>query len=269
MPDGSLLAPLFLPFAQSPPYAIAAMACRATVFQADLGIGQALVVQRGRMRLISRGPMWDERASDTARRAALRRFARWPGVTLVTPEDWLTGFGLVPLVTPMTQAIWDLAGDPRLRMDRKWRSHLATAERTGATFQRDRPGALERLLMQEAAQRRQRGYRTLSAKFTRALPPDALRLWEWWHEGQLAAAMCFVRHGATASYHMAWGNAAARRDGVHTLMLWQAAQALHSEGVRWLDLGSINTEDAPGLARFKLGTGAAVKRLGSTILVLP
>jgi hypothetical protein len=52
-------------------------------------------------------------------------------------------------------------------------------------------------------------------------------------------------------------------------MLYRAACALREEGVRWLDLGSVNTEDAPGLARFKLGTGAALRRLGHTLLVLP
>jgi hypothetical protein len=44
---------------------------------------------------------------------------------------------------------------------------------------------------------------------------------------------------------------------------------LWAEGVRWLDLGSVDTEKAPGLARFKLGTGAELKRLGATMLVLP
>ena len=50
---------------------------------------------------------------------------------------------------------------------------------------------------------------------------------------------------------------------------WQAAQALRAEGVRWLDLGSVDNEAAPGLARFKLGTGARLCRLGATCLVLP
>ncbi|OYW41816.1 MAG: hypothetical protein B7Z38_06850 [Rhodobacterales bacterium 12-64-8] len=255
---------LFQPFPQSTAYAQAAAACGARVFRADLGIGQALVVQRGRMRLISRGPVWEEGSTATARRIALRRFARWPGVTLATPEEGLAGFGLIPLVTPTTHAIWDLAGDPRQRLDRKWRNHLSAVERSGATMLRDQPGALARLVTNGTAQRGQRGYRTLTPGFK-----DALRLWEWQTAGKVSAAMCFVRHGTTASYHMAWGNDAARRAQVHTLMLWQAAMALRDEGVRWLDLGSINTEEAPGLARFKLGTGAAVKPLGATLLVLP
>ncbi|MGL4236328.1 hypothetical protein [Tabrizicola sp.] len=53
------------------------------------------------------------------------------------------------------------------------------------------------------------------------------------------------------------------------MMLTRAAEALAAEGVRWLDLGSVDTEAAPGLARFKLGTGAGLRRLGATMLVLP
>jgi lipid II:glycine glycyltransferase (peptidoglycan interpeptide bridge formation enzyme) len=83
------------------------------------------------------------------------------------------------------------------------------------------------------------------------------------------AAMCFVVHGASASYHLGWGSDAAKAAGVHGVMLVQAAEALRTEGVRWLDLGSVDTEAAPGLARFKLGTGATLRRLGATCLVLP
>jgi hypothetical protein len=259
----------FLPFAQSHGYGAAAAACGAVVFDADLGVGRALVVQRGRMRLISRGPVWDAGVPEAARRAALRRFARWPGMTIVTPEQAMGGYGLIPLVTPMHHAVWDLTGDLRAGLDAKWRNHLSAAERKRFDLCRDRPGALEALLAAEAPQRVARGYRTLPAGFTRALPPEALRLWEWHHAGAVAASMCFVRHGATASYHMAWAGQAARDRAIHTLMLWRAAEALLAEGVRWLDLGSINTEAAPGLARFKLGTGAGVRRLGATLLVVP
>lgn len=262
---------VFSPFAQSGVYGQAAAACGARVFTADLGLGQALVVQRGGMRLISRGPVWDA-GTLAERRTALRRFARWPGVTVATPEEPMSGFGLIPLVTPMHHAVWDLDGDARLRKARlnaKWRNRLSAAERAAHDFRRDRCGALEDLLSAEAPQRATRGYSTLPAAFSRALRPDALRLWEWWHEGALAASMCFVLHGTTASYHMAWASQAARDRSIHTLMLWRAAEALKAEGVRLLDLGSVNSTAAPGLARFKLGTGAALKRLGATLLVLP
>ena len=264
-PDTDVL----LPFAQSAPYAHAARACGATVFTADLGIGQAQVVQRGRLRLISRGPVWEAVASPGAQSLALRRFARWPGVTLATPEAAMAGLGLIPLVTPMHHAVWDLAGDPRARMVGKWRNRLTSGERGGIRCVPGDRTTLAHLVAEDASKSRARAYRGHSAAFTNALPDDSLRLWQWRVGGQIAAAMAFVVHGSSASYHLSWAGPEARKRAVHNAMLWQAATALRAEGVRWLDLGSVNDEDAPGLAAFKLGTGAALRRLGPTLLVVP
>lgn len=258
----------YLPLQQSVAYGLAAAACGARVFTADLGLGQAQVVQRGRLRLISRGPDW-QGGTLAQRRAALRRLACWPGVTVVTPEQDMRGFGLIPLVTPMHHAVWDLSGDLRAGLAGNWRNHLAVAERDGVAVLRGDRKVLEALIAAEAAQRVTRGYQALSAGFTRALPPGSLRLWQWRAGGQMQAAMAFVVAEGTASYHLAWGSDLARDRGVHRVMLMQAAVALRAEGVRWLDLGSVNTDDAMGLAQFKLGTGAALRRLGSTLLVLP
>ena len=51
-------------------------------------------------------------------------------------------------------------------------------------------------------------------------------------------------------------------------MLWQAALALRAQGVEALDLGAVGSANT-GLARFKLGTGAALHALGATTLVVP
>jgi hypothetical protein len=258
-----------LPFPQGLPYASAARGCGASVHIADLGIGGAQIVQRGGFRLISRGPVWEAGSSAPEQRRALRRLARWPGLTLVTPEVEMQGPGLIPLITPMHHAVWDLAGDPRTRMKRNWRHHLTSAERGGICCTHGDRETLQHLVAQDRARGRARGYRGHGANFSLALPVDAVRLWEWRHGGQIAAAMAFVVEGGSASYHLAWAGPEARQKAVHNVMLWQAAMALRGEGVRWLDLGSVNDEDARGLAAFKLGTGAALRRLGHTILVLP
>lgn len=259
----------FLPFQQSPVYAEAVQRLGATARWIDLRCGQALVVERGRLRMVLRGPVWRGDPPDDDRRHALRRLARWPGLTLVTPEDPVAGLGLVPLVTPLHHAIWRLGPDLRAGMARNWRNHLCQAERAGVRVRRGDPGTLERLIAAEAPQRRERRYRALPEGFTRALPAGCLRLWEWRQAGMMQAAMAFIRHGASASYHLAWGSGIARAARVHPLMLTLAAEALAAEGVRWLDLGSVDSERARGLARFKLGTGAELRRLGATMLVLP
>jgi hypothetical protein len=154
-------------------------------------------------------------------------------------------------------------------MGRKWAGHLNAALRRGVEVRPGGRDALQVLVEREAAQRRAKRYRSLPPAFTLALPPPSLRLWHWHEDGSPGAAMAFVRHGAWATYHLAWASPAARARAVHQAMLWQAALALKAEGVRWLDLGVVDSESAPGLARFKLGTGAGLVQLGATCWVLP
>jgi hypothetical protein len=259
----------FLPFQQSLPYAVAAGAGGARVRWVDLDGGRALVIERGRLRLVLRGPIWAAGSGAEDQRHALRQLARWPGVTIATPEAPVQGFGLVPLVTPMHHAIWRLGPDLTAGLAGKWRNRLTAAQRAGVTVTPGSPATMNRLIAEEMAQRRTRGYRNLPPGFTQALPGEALRLWEWRKDGEIGAAMVFVRHGRSATYHLGWASEAARQQGVHTVMLMAAASALQAEGVDWLDLGSVDTDRAPGLARFKLGTGAALRQLGATCLVLP
>jgi hypothetical protein len=51
-------------------------------------------------------------------------------------------------------------------------------------------------------------------------------------------------------------------------MLWHAALLLRGRGVTRIDLGPVDAGN-PGLAGFKLGTGARLVNLGPTGLVLP
>ncbi len=245
---------------QSTPYAVAAVAMGARVGRRVLDGQQVQWLDRPGLRLIPRVGIG---------RAGLRYLARHWGATVAVPESGVSGLGLVPIVTPQHVAIWDLRAEPAALlagMAGKWRNRLVSAN---VRVVRGRSGSLAALLGAEAAQRQARGYRALPAGFTQALPGSALRLWEWRHDGQMQAAMCFVRHGIGATYHMGWAGGAARARGVHGVMLWQAALALRAEGVETLDLGLVNHAAAPGLARFKLGTGAQLRALGATVLVLP
>lgn len=261
----------FLPFTQTDAYAQAAGVFGARVRRVDLGCGTALAVARRGIRLITRGPIWTA-GSDDERRAALRRFARWPGMTIATPDAAMAGFGLIPLVTPAHHAIWDIGVEVtvlRAALAGKWRNRLAAAERGGLRVQRGGARAWADLVAAEAGQRGARGYRALPPAFSAALPEDTRRIWVWRQDGQVRAAMGFVVERGTASYHLGWADDAARAAGAHGVMLWQAALALRGEGVRWLDLGQVDDVAAPGLARFKRGTGAVVRPLGATVLVVP
>jgi hypothetical protein len=235
-------------------------------------LGRALVLERFGLRLVSRGPIWSEDVQIKDQRHGIRLLARRIGPTVVTPERPLDGFGIVPLVTPYHHAIWDIApqfGDLKRMMTGKWRNRLSAALRAGVKIKTGNRRTFDTLMKVEAAQRLTKGYRGLSPQFLRALPEETLSLWQWHSQGQMRAAMCFVLHGSRATYLMGWGDNVARGQGVHNAMLWSAALDLRTKGIRQLDLGQVNDEAAPGLAHFKLGTGARLHRLGSTSLILP
>ena len=81
-----------------------------------------------------------------------------------------------------------------------------------------------------------------------------------------AAAMMFLVHGASATYHIGWSGDEGRRLGAHNLVLWNALAALRERGVRRLDLGGVNTQRSAGIARFKIGTGGSVVTLAGSFL---
>ncbi len=272
-------------FQQSQAYAHAARACGARVEAAVLREGDqdgdqdgdqvlatAQMLRRRGLSVLLRGPVWNVDLGLADKRRALRRLARQGAALIATPEDALRGPGIVPLLTPRHVALWDLRPDPddlRRGMAGKWRNALTAAEGRGVRAQAAPVKVLPGLIAAEAAQRKARGYRALPGAFSLALPAESMRLWQWCRSGQVRASMAFVRHGDGATYHLGHADELARSAGAHRVLLWQAALALRAEGVRTLDLGDINTEDAIGLARFKLGTGADLRALGPTCLVLP
>ena len=241
------------PLQQSPAYGAAMAALGARVRQ----IGPVQVIERPGLRLI-------QRAALTL--PEVRRLARFPGATVLTAP--VKGVGLVPLVTPRFHAEWDLTPEPealRAGLQGKWRNALRRGE--GLHLGQDDPRALTDLLTQEAAQARNRRYRSLPAAFVAHWPGPRLLL-HLRHKGVLEAAMLFLIHGAAATYHIGWTSEAGRARQAHRTMLWRAALHLRAAGVRRLDLGPVDSSN-PGLARFKLGTGAQLADLGPTSLVLP
>ena len=123
------------------------------------------------------------------------------------------------------------------------------------------------LLDREAAQRRAKGYRGLPRAFLHALGPD-LDVFTAETDDGIVAAMVFVRHPPGATYIMGWSGAEGRRLHAHHALLTFARAELPGT-ITHLDLGQIDTVNAPGLARFKLAAGAVPHRLGGTWLRIP
>lgn len=282
------------PMQQHPRYGRALSLCGAGVRRltiadddgAPLGLAQIVTRRFGPIKLsmIGRGPVWRAPLDADRQRTALRQIARGAGVLIATPGTVAAdrpapqGPGMIALMTAAHHAVLDLGpgrGALRAGLGAKWRNRLVRAEAAPISVSRGRDFGW--LLAVEAAQARARGYRGLPARFAEAwvaAGDDAVndggyRLYEARAAGVRVAAMLFLTHWPWASYHIGWSGEAGRRLNAHGLILWRAITDLAAEGVAALDLGTVDTEAAPGLARFKIGTGARVAPLGPTLLVLP
>lgn len=243
---------------------------------ADGGVvAYAQILCRGPFALLSRGPVWAGAPEARLRRRVLRALGAARPLMLATTEVAEPGAGL-PIVTPRHVAEIDLTRPlPELRaaMTAKWRNRLVAAEAARLDIvPGDGAADLDWLLTQDAGQQRDRGYRALPPGFVQAwrqADPEGTRLWVARQGGERVAAMLFLLHRPWASYHIGWSGIAGRAAHAHPALLWAAIRGLKAEGLTRLDLGDVNTEDAPGLARFKIGAGAAVRPLGPTILLPP
>ncbi|WP_320240123.1 GNAT family N-acetyltransferase [Cognatiyoonia sp. IB215182] len=225
----------------------------------------------------SRGPVWAEDVPCEARWADLQQ----SGLRLINADTQepatykQAGFRMI--TTPAFVAELDLTETTETRlthMKAKWRNAWRRAQ--DASFRTDiRPFALHRhgwLLEADLAQQRRKGFRTLPHAILKAYadcrPHDTI-VFTATRKRTPIAAMLFLRHGPVATYHLGWTGAEGRAQNAHHGLLTAAADWLAARGHIRLDLGHVDTETAPGLARFKIGTGAKITPLGGTWLRLP
>lgn len=228
---------------------------------------------------VLRGPVWlDEPGEDAALLTALQRCH--PHEILLWQPERLSG--QTPnvfhhIMTGASTAWLDLTAPEdarRKRLAGKWRNVLNRAERSALrVVEGVSAPALERLIAEENAQRTER-YRGLPAAWLKrvcdaAAPAQAPLLLTAMMAGDPVGQMLYILHGMAATYQVGWLNEEGRRLGGHHLLLWWAMRILAQRGVRALDLGGIDTVKSPGIARFKLGTGANPVTLPGSYLRLP
>lgn len=243
--------------------------------------GSAVVIRRGPVRLVSRGPVWPDESTEVDRAALLRQLARG-GPLIVNanaPEDSvpLRGAGFRRIMTPVYLASWSLEPDPeelRRRMAGSFRNGLRRAERSNLvvshmTYRHKRDNWL---LDKEAEQQRRAGYRAWPTSLVPALAAELaddarLLVARRSAKGDPIAAVLILRHGPVATYHIGWTSPEGRSAQAHSLLLTRAALWLARRGVSVLELGTVTTS-APGQMRFKLSTGATTRALGGSWLRL-
>lgn len=250
--------------------------------------GQASLVLRQfgplRLGLVAGGPSWisvlaggapGELVSElTAKVRTVGVAAFVTNAEAVSHDRCYLNAGHLPLITSQHEARLCLPTTSRLAraaLMTKWRNRLVRAETAGlrVTSERFDPAPHEWLLQAEAEQRRNRGYRGHPLWLYKAmarLEPNALRVFIAHRGPSRHAFMLFVAHEGVATYAVGQVDAIGRKYSAHNLLLWRAIEHFIENRFSRLDLGSIETEQNPGLARFKLGTGAHVHARGATFL---
>ncbi|MBL8707158.1 MAG: GNAT family N-acetyltransferase [Rhodospirillales bacterium] len=209
----------------------------------------------------------------TARRIRYRRPLFWLP-HLKNADAPMKQLGKRPMLVGHATAMLDLAQDEaalRGGLDGKWRNQLVKAEGGKLRVQQAKGGqTLQMLAERHEVYRRGHRHRGPSDReilaLVRALErkDDALVLTAY--TGNLPlAGMLFLRHGRGATYHAAWTSPVGRQENAHNLLLWRGMLAMKQRGAAFLDLGGLDAK-APGVARFKLGSGARVEELAATYL---
>jgi len=265
---------LTLPLQQHPHFASALNRMGRDVRYIDIAdAAPVLTVRVLGQRMTSRGPLWRGLPQVMAlQKAGLRM------LNLDQPqEDVLESAGFRRLMTNAHVAELDLRTTPDARqkaMKSKWRNAWRKAQNTALKLTEERydPHDHAWLLKQDLANQRAKRFRHMPHALINAYAtsqPQAVRVLTGYVKDTPVAAMLFLLHGPVATYHIGWTDAVGRTLNAHHRMIITAADRFADRGCRRLDLGSVDTENAPGLARFKIGTGANVRPLGGTWIRLP
>jgi len=280
----SLIAPHApLPLQQHQNYA-AALRCAGVAAAVECwnGVAQAVVIKRkfgplGPVRFASRGPIWGRVLASEAQSETLRGC----GLHIINADGMghhaLIEAGYRRIVTAQHIAELQLFADAPRQLERchqKWRNRYHHATGAGLRLEH-RPFDLVKddwLFHADAAQQRTKKFKALPHGLVKTYAgcfPAQTQIMIARKGKDIIAAMLFLLHGAVATYQIGWTNADGRSVSAHHMMLMTAAGHLADQGIRRLDLGNVDTEAAPGLARFKIGSGATVRALGGTWMKIP
>ena len=234
-----------------------------------------LAVRQFGQLMTSRGPIWQGGAAPSA------DMLRTSGLRVVNTDapdaSTLTQAGYRMIITPAYVAELDLSRPPNVRINHakaKWRNIWRRSQDTPVVIKEAcfDPANHQWLLDADNRQQRQKRFRGLPHALISAYAachPQDVPVFVAFEDDTPIAAMLFLLHRPVATYQLGWTSARGRRLGAHHRIIMDAATTCADRGYCRLDLGNVDTDNSPGLARFKIGTGATVRPLGGTWLRIP
>lgn len=218
---------------------------------------------------VTRGPVAiATRLPATADLNSFRRHMRGK-LCIVNPNARLDAQGFRQILTPAATAIIPLTSP--LHLHPKARSALKKARRSRLTithrlFHQSNDNWV---LRADLEQQKVKGFRSLPHDIIRNWPKNETRIFMASLQGVTLAAMIFLEHDQSVTYQLGWSDDIGRALCAHQLLLDCATTYFAERGFYGMDLGTVDTVNARGLARFKRRAGAVVQELGGTWAALP
>lgn len=266
---------------------------RLVVFDQERPIAMAQIIIRSfwgmfEVALLTRGPLWLEDLSPEIKQDIFHEIGkhfprRQRKFLFFTPEEYeaeffvndqhirqvITGYSTIMLdLSQGEEALWAALYSKNRNMIRKARKNSVEI------FMGDHTHPYtDWLLQKEKKQQKDKKYQGLPVNLVTAygekncLKRAVLTVFAFVaDETAPVAGALFLLHGNNATYHIGWNGKEGRKVNALNLILWRGMCELKEQRVQKLDLGGLNTDVAPDIARFKLGFGGQVKPLIGTFL---
>lgn len=109
-------------------------------------------------------------------------------------------------------------------------------------------------------------YAAPEATLLAALPDEDLLCLAARDGDTVVGGVLIVLHGRAATYQVGWTSDNGRAVHANNLLLWRTVELLKDRGIRYLDLGGMEDDTAPGVAHFKRGLGGEPLLLPGTFV---
>lgn len=218
---------------------------------------------------VTRGPVAvATRMPATADLDSFRRRMRGK-LCIVNPNARLDAHRFRQIMTPASTAIIPLNAPPQLHP--KARSALQKARGSRLTvahrpFQQSKDNWV---LRADREQQKIKGFQSLPHNIIMTWPKNDTRIFMASLQGVTLAVMVFLQHDQSVTYQLGWSNDRGRALCAHQLLLDCATTYFAERSCSGIDLGTVDTVNARGLAWFKRRAGAVVQELGGTWAALP
>lgn len=93
-------------------------------------------------------------------------------------------------------------------------------------------------------------------------------LLEYYNSNQLESAILIIKHGVSSTYLMGWSSEKAKKEKINQFLFWKVISLLKEDGIKFFDLGGIDSQETPGITQFKKSFGAIKYKLPNTFICI-